>query len=147
MMLLCNVQLTETFLPYINKKQGGRIIFIAAASVKQPGIMLSNAQRASVAVYAKTLANELGKDNILVNTLCPSFTATERYYELIHEIASKQKKEPETLTREWMQTIPLQRPADPEEVANLAVFLASEKASYLTGTCIQIDGGSTKGLF
>lgn len=89
----------------------------------------------------------MGKHNILVNTICPSFTVTDRYYEVADKLAKKKGISRDKIIEEWMNAVPLKRPASPAEIANLAIFLASEKASYITGSCIQVDGGLVKGLF
>ena len=144
---MSQIKVSESFIPIMKQNSWGRIIFVTSVAVKQPGILIANAQRASVAVYAKTLANQLGKYNILVNTICPSFTVTDRYYELADKLAQNKGISRDQIIEEWMDDVPLQRPASPAEVASLAVFLASEKASYITGNCIQVDGGMVKGLF
>ena len=144
---MSQVIISEYLIPIMKKNHGGRIIFITSVAVKQPGILIANAHRASVAVYAKTLTNELGGDNILVNTICPSYTVTDQYYDVVNEQARRTGMSSEQVMEEWMKSVPLKRPASTTEVANLAVFLASEKASYITGTCIQVDGGFVKSLF
>lgn len=144
---MSQIEISQSFIPMMKKNGWGRIVFVTSVAVKQPGILVANAQRASVAVYAKSLANELGKQNILVNTICPSFTVTDRYYELADKLAKNKGISRDEIIAEWMNNVPLERPASPSEVANLAVFLSSEKASYITGSCIQIDGGMVKSLF
>jgi 3-oxoacyl-[acyl-carrier protein] reductase len=117
-------------------------------AVKQPieGLMLSNAVRAGVVGFAKTLANELAADNILVNNVCPGYILTDRVRELSKVLAEKRNESPESIIRTWEEGIPLRRLGEVEEFANLVVFLASERASYITGTTIQIDGGYYRGL-
>lgn len=144
---MSQVSISEKLIPLMKKKGGGRIIFITSVAVKQPGILITNAHRASIAVYAKTLSNELGKYNILVNTVCPSYTMTDQYYQIVYEEARRKGMSPEQVIEEWMKSVPLKRPASTAEVASLAVFLASENASYITGSCIHVDGGFVKSLF
>lgn len=144
---MSQVKISEAMIPPMKKKGWGRIIFVTSVAVKQPGMLIANAQRASLAAYAKTLSNELGEYNILVNTICPSFAVTDQYYRIADEVARRAGTSREKITEQWMKSVPLKRPASPEEVANMAVFMASEKASYLTGNCIQIDGGFVKSLF
>ncbi len=108
--------------------------------------MLSNAVRAGVIGFAKTLANELAADNILVNNVCPGYMLTDRVRELAKVLADKRRQTPEAVMRTWEDSIPLQRLGKPEEFADLVVFLASERASYITGTSIQIDGGYYRGI-
>jgi 3-oxoacyl-[acyl-carrier protein] reductase len=96
--------------------------------------------------FAKTLANELAADNILVNNVCPGYILTDRVRELSKVLAEKRNESPESIIRTWEESIPLRRLGEVEEFANLVVFLASERASYITGTTIQIDGGYYRGL-
>lgn len=145
--VMSQINLAEAAIEKMKQNQWGRIIFVTSVAVKQPGILIANTQRASIAAYAKSLANELGKYKILVNTVCPSFVVTDQYYAVADEVAKRQGISRERAIEDWMKNVPLQRPALPEEFANLVVFLASEKASYITGTCISIDGGFVRGLF
>ncbi len=144
---MSQVTIAEALLPLMKKQSWGRIIFVTSVAAKQPGMLIAHSQRASVVAYAKTLANELGEHNILVNSICPSFAVTDKFYEVADEVAKRQGSDREQVIQQWMKSVPLRRPATAEEVANLAVFLASEKASYITGTCIQVDGGFVKSLF
>ncbi len=132
----------------MQKQRWGRIINMTSVAVKQPidGLMLSNAVRAGVIGFAKTLANELAADNILVNNVCPGYMLTDRVRELAKVLADKRRQTPEAVMRTWEDSIPLQRLGKPEEFADLVVFLASERASYITGTSIQIDGGYYRGI-
>jgi 3-oxoacyl-[acyl-carrier protein] reductase len=118
-------------LPIMKQQRWGRLITITSVAVKQPidGLVLSNSVRSAVAGLVKSLSNEYAPFNVLVNNVCPGYTATERLKKLgVHPEAQ----------------IPLGRVADPEEFANVVVFLASERASYITGTSILVDGGLTK---
>ena len=144
---MSQVKMTEGLLPEMKKQSWGRIIFVTSVAAKQPGMLIAHSLRASVVAYAKTLANELAEHNILVNSICPSFAITDKYYEVADEVARRQGISREEVIQQWMTSVPLRRPASAAEVANLAVFLASEKASYITGTCIQVDGGFVKSLF
>ena len=148
LVLLSAVYFAREVLPRMLERHWGRLIFMASMSVKQPidGLLLSNSLRAGVAGLAKTLANEFGKDNILVNTVCPGYTLTERLGELAGAQARAAGVSAEEIYRRWAASVPLQRLGKPEELAALVVFLASEKASYLNGTTIAVDGGYVKGL-
>ncbi|MHA1713236.1 MAG: SDR family oxidoreductase, partial [Candidatus Ranarchaeia archaeon] len=132
----------------MKKQRWGRIVNITSISVKQPleGLMLSNSIRSAVIGFAKTLANELAPWNILVNNVCPGYTLTERVRQIAQAKANNEGKSIEEIMRAWEHVIPLKRIAQPEEFASLVVFLASERASYITGTTIQIDGGFYRGL-
>jgi len=127
---------------------GGRIINITSYSVKEPiaGLVLSNAIRSSVVGMAKTLSRELGRDNILINNVCPGRIDTERAQKLNKGRAERLKKPVEEVNREMAAEVPLGRYGTAEEAADLIVFLASERASYITGTTIQVDGGLVRGI-
>ena len=146
--LLSAVQLARAAVPHMQKGRWGRIINMTSVAVKQPieGLMLSNAVRAGVVGFAKTLADELAADNILVNNVCPGYILTDRVRELSKVLAEKSDESPESIIRMWEESIPLRRLGEVEEFAHLVVFLASERASYITGNSIQIDGGYYRGL-
>jgi 3-oxoacyl-[acyl-carrier protein] reductase len=145
---MSSVVLSREAVPYMRKQRWGRIINMTSVAVKQPidGLILSNAVRAGVIGFAKTLANELAGDNILVNNVCPGYIMTDRVRELSRVRAEQQELGHEEIIRAWEESIPLKRMGQPEEFADLVVFLASERASYITGTTIQIDGGFYRGL-
>jgi 3-oxoacyl-[acyl-carrier protein] reductase len=146
--LLSTIWLSREAVPYMREQRWGRIINMTSISVKQPidGLMLSNAVRAGVIGFAKTLANELAADNVLVNNVCPGYMSTDRLGELAKILAEKKGESPESIMRAWEESIPLRRIGTPEEFANLVVFLASDRASYITGNSIQIDGGYYRGI-
>jgi 3-oxoacyl-[acyl-carrier protein] reductase len=126
-------------LPEMKKNKWGRIITITSQAVKQPvdGLILSNSIRASVVGLVKTLSNELGSFNITVNNVMPGYTQTERLENLI-------KANPDLM--KVTNEIPLGRIGKPEEFANAVTFLASERASYITGVSLAVDGGWIKGI-
>ena len=139
--LLANVVgLVNGFLPGMKEQQWGRIITVTSMAVKQPvnNLILSNSIRASVVGLMKTLSNELAMYNITVNNVMPGYTETERLKELINKNAALAAATAE---------IPLGRFGKPEEFAAAVAFLASERASYITGVSLAIDGGLIKGLF
>lgn len=131
---------TERILPAMRKQQWGRIINLAAVSAKQPStrLMASNAAKSALLGFSKTLAGEVAADNILVNCVCPGRVLSAQVLELFSE--------PERATIAETH-IPLKRFGRPEEVADLIVFLSSERSSYITGTVIPVDGGITQGLY
>ncbi|MBY9010332.1 MAG: SDR family oxidoreductase [Candidatus Lokiarchaeota archaeon] len=144
--LLSFVRVSELVLPIMQQQHFGRIIAITSVSVKQPlnNLVLSNTTRLGVVGFAKTLANEYAKDNILVNVVCPGPTLTNRMKELIKTQMSETGKSEQEVMNYWLDNIPLGRFGQPEDLANLVVFLASERASYITGTVVQVDGGFVK---
>lgn len=146
--LLSAICLAREAVPHMQRQRWGRIINMTSVAVKQPieGLMLSNSLRAGVVGFAKTLANELAADDILVNNVCPGYILTDRVRELSKVLADKRNESPESVLKGWQGQIPLGRLGRPQEFADLVVFLASERAGYITGTTIQIDGGYYQGL-
>lgn len=146
---LVNNQLLAQALIRGMKREGyGRIINIISTSVKTPipGLGVSNTIRGAVASWAKTLSNELGPSGITVNNILPGLTKTVRLESLIEKRAKEAGKSVEEMGKTMMRNIPLRRFAEASELANLAVFLASPLASYITGASIRVDGGSTPSI-
>jgi 3-oxoacyl-[acyl-carrier protein] reductase len=143
--LLSAVRTIREALPHLRRSGSGRIINVTSVSVKTPldGLMLSNSARLGVIGMAKTLSREIAGDGITVNNVCPGNIATERLMSLIEERASRQGVSLEQAVQVDEARIPMGVLGEPEDVANLIVFLASAKARYITGTTIQVDGGST----
>ena len=139
-LLASAVGLVNGFLPGMKAQRWGRIISITSMSVKQPvnNLILSNSVRASVVGLMKTLSNELAMYNITVNNVMPGYTETERLKELIDKNPSFASAKAE---------IPLGRFGKPREFAAAVAFLASERASYITGVSLAVDGGWIKGMF
>lgn len=146
--LLSTVAFCRETIPYMKKNRWGRIINIVSISAKQPlpGLVLSNALRAAVVGLAKSLANEFAADNITVNNICPGYTRTERLESLMAKTAERTGKDSATILEDWEKQIPIRRIGRPEEIAALAAFLCSARASYVTGTTIAVDGGFIRGL-
>jgi 3-oxoacyl-[acyl-carrier protein] reductase len=142
--VLSVVRLIREVLPDMRRRKWGRILTIQSISVKQPvdGLLLSNAVRPGVAGLVKTLSPELGKDNITINVVCPGRIMTDRFLG-----GAKQAGLPvdEYVARSSTE-IPLRRVGTPEEFANVILFLASERASYVTGVALQVDGGLVRGI-
>jgi 3-oxoacyl-[acyl-carrier protein] reductase len=146
--LMSTIRLTRLALPGMRARQWGRIINITSFSVKQPipDIILSNTARAGVAAMAKTLAGQMANEGITVNNVCPGYILTDRVRNLAASTAEEEGTEVEEILAEWESRIPAERLGQPEELAALITFLASERASYITGTTIQTDGGLVKSL-
>ena len=132
----------------MKKKEYGRIINIISTSVKQPlnGLGVSNTIRGAVANWSKTLANELGQFNITVNNVLPGATNTGRLNEIISAKAKKMNASEEIISTGMANEVPMKRIAEPYEVANAIVFLASKNASYINGINLPVDRGRTKSL-
>ena len=145
---LSTVHFAREVIPHMQRKRWGRIITITSITTKQPvtDLVLSNAVRAAVVGLVKSLANEFGRDGILVNNVGPGFTATDRLKELAKARAATTGKPEKEFLDAWAADAPVKRLGDPREVAETIVWLASERASYITGQTVLVDGGMYKGL-
>jgi 3-oxoacyl-[acyl-carrier protein] reductase len=145
---LSTVYFAREVIPHMQRQRWGRIVTLTSITTKQPvaDLVLSNAVRAAVVGLVKSLANEFGKDGILVNNVAPGFTATDRLKELAKARASASGKSEQQIFEAWAADAALQRLGEPGEVAETIVWLASERASYITGQTVLVDGGAYKGL-
>ena len=146
--LMSTVHLAKAVIPYMQRHRWGRIITITSISVKQPiaDLVLSNSVRAAVVGLLKSLSNEFGKDGILVNNVAPGYTATERLQELAQVRALAAGRSAQEICDTWAAETPVRRLGNPKEIADVIVWLASERASYVTGQTILADGGIYRGL-
>jgi 3-oxoacyl-[acyl-carrier protein] reductase len=146
--LMSTIFLAREVLPAMRERRWGRLLTITSLTVKQPvdNLILSNSVRAAVAGLVKSLSNEYAPHNVLVNNVCPGYTATDRLGELSSTLARSAGVAPAEIEKRWTAQIPLGRLARPDEFADAVVFLCSERASYITGQSIAIDGGFAKGL-
>jgi 3-oxoacyl-[acyl-carrier protein] reductase len=142
------IELARQVLPGMKERGWGRILNITSIAVKQPveNLILSNSLRAGVTGFARTLANEVAAAGITVNNIMPGYTRTERVEELAVMMAEKQGISSAEFKARWEQEIPMKRLGEPREFAALAAFLVSERASYITGTSVQVDGGWIRSL-
>ena len=146
--LMSVIRLASAVIPGMKERKWGRVINVTSIAVKQPvdGLMLSNSLRSAVTGFARTLANEVAPHGITVNNILPGYTRTERVEQLSDATAKREGITREAALNKWESEIPMRRLGEPREFAALAAFLASERASYITGTSISVDGGWIKGL-
>jgi 3-oxoacyl-[acyl-carrier protein] reductase len=130
----------------MKKSKWGRIISITSLTAIQASeaLILSSTIRPGVHGLTKSLSNELGPFGITVNAVCPGYTDTERLQELALAVSKATGNSIKTVYENWKKNVPMARLARPEEIASLVAFLASEKAAYLTGVAINVDGGYVK---
>jgi len=145
---LSTVYFSREVIPHMQRKRWGRIITLTSITTKQPvrDLVLSNAVRAAVVGLVKSLSNEFGKDGILVNNVGPGYTRTDRLKELARTRSAAHGKSEDEVFAAWAADSAVERVAEPREVADAIVWLASERASYITGQTILVDGGAYKGL-
>ncbi|MBN2290497.1 MAG: SDR family oxidoreductase [Candidatus Glassbacteria bacterium] len=146
--LLSAVRFSRAVIGPMRRSGGGRIVNITSVAVKQPvdNLVLSNAVRAGVVGMAKTLSNELAPHGILVNNVCPGFILTDRLVSLIRGRAEKQAVSYQEALDSFTSQVPLGRTGEPAELAALVAFLCSQRASYITGATILVDGGLCRAL-
>jgi 3-oxoacyl-[acyl-carrier protein] reductase len=146
--LLASIRLARAVVPAMRERRWGRVIFVSSMAAKQPlaGLLLSNTARAGLLGFAKTIASECAPDNVLVNTVLPGHFDTDRAMELAKMRSSREQRPVEELLRTRASSIPLGRSGRPEEFAAAVTFLASERASFITGVALQVDGGQIAGL-
>jgi len=147
--LMSHVRLIRAALPYLKASKIGSVLTITSYSVKQPipNLVLSNSIRAATVGLTKTLALEIGNAGVRFNSILPGWTDTERVYELMSSRARQNETSVDAEIAVQMKESPLGRLATPEEFANVAVFLLSPAASYVTGAMLSVDGGMVKGTF
>ncbi len=142
------IRMGREAVPHLKKQQWGRIINILASTVYQPidNLVTSGVTRMGAVAYAKSLADEVGRDNILVNNVAPGFLLTDRMVHIFETRGAGTGQSTEEALQAFSSAIPLGRFGRPEELADLVAFLASEKNGYVTGTTILVDGGVVRSV-
>jgi len=146
--LMSTINLTYAFVKYMIEQKFGRIVASTSISVKEPlsDIILSNVSRTPVVAFIKSISREVAKYNITANCVAPGYTMTDRLRKVVENRAKKENITFEEELKKLSEDIPMKRVGDPEEYADVVTFLLSERASYLTGVTLLIDGGAYKGL-
>jgi 3-oxoacyl-[acyl-carrier protein] reductase len=147
--LLAPIAMIYAAVPHMRKQKWGRVVNLASITVKQPrsSLLISNTLRTALMSFSRTIANDLARDGITLNTIATGYTRTERLDELAEHTSATQNKSMDEVFAGWERDIPMQRLGRPEEIAAAVTFLASERASYVTGTTVQVDGGWVQSLF
>ena len=147
--LMSFIRFTRAVIPHMKENKWGRIVNITSTVAKEPSptMAMSAAFRAGVSALTKAFSMELAVNNITINTICPGGVSTDRLISLLKQSAKKTNKNFEELMTASQNGIPIKRFAEPEEIANVASFLASQEASYVTGTSLDVDGGLTRSYF
>ncbi len=147
--LMSAIRLTRLCLPYMRQRKWGRVICGTSSSVKQPisNLMLSNSIRSGTTAWAKTLADQVGRDGITVNTIAPGRILTDRVHEIDRDNAQRTGRTEEHVRQQIEASIPIGRYGTPEEFGAAAAFLASEPAGYISGVLLLVDGGMFRGTY
>ena len=147
--LISTINLCREAVPHMRESGWGRIVAITSIAAKQPveNLILSNTARAGVLGFMKSLSQQVASFGITVNTVCPGYHLTERLASLGRQIAEKEGATVDQIYARWAEMTPMKRIGEPREFAAVVAFLCSERAGYLTGTAIQIDGGAYRALY
>jgi 3-oxoacyl-[acyl-carrier protein] reductase len=142
------VHLAQLVLPEMKERGWGRIVNMAsyAALEAVPGLILSHAVRPSVLTWTRALAREVARFNIGVVAVCPGLFYTDRVKQIVRTRSEKEGKSPEEILRQWVSEIPMERMGDPAEMGDLVAFIASPRASFMTGSAVVMDGGIMRRL-
>ena len=142
------IRMTREAIPYLTKSEQGRIINISGTRGREPGgvQVMSGPINLGTLSITKAMANEFGPQGVTVNAICPGSTDTGRWTELVEITARERKISTEAAEKELVRDVPLGRVVKPEDISDLAVFLASARAAMITGCAINVDGGRTRGI-
>ncbi len=146
--LLSTMHLCRAALPLMRQRRWGRIVCLTSVAARQPiqGLILSTTARAGVLGFAKCLSDEVATEGITVNAVCPGYMHTDRVTDLVEQRAAQTKRDTNQILAGYVADIPVGRMGEPEELASAVAFLASEKAGYITGVALQVDGGYIRSI-
>jgi 3-oxoacyl-[acyl-carrier protein] reductase len=146
--LMSAIVMMKAAAEHMRARRWGRIINVVSMTVKQPkpSLIISNTMRPAIVGFAKSISQALAADNVTVNNIAPGYTRTERLTELAEHISKSSGRDMDSVFEQWEAEVPARRIGDPAEFAAAVAFLASERASFITGVTLQVDGGSTLGL-
>ncbi len=146
--LLSTMHLCRAALPWMRQRHWGRIVCLTSVAARQPiqGLILSTTARAGVLGFAKCLSDEVATEGITVNAVCPGYMRTDRITDLVAQHAAQARRDTNQVLAGYVADIPLGRMGEPEELASAVAFLASEKAGYITGVALQVDGGYIRSI-
>ena len=147
--MMSAIRLSKLVLPDMKKNKWGRIINISSVSVKTPvnGLFLSNSIRMGVLGWAKALSDEVAPHGVTVNSVCPGTTKTERIEQILNAQSESSGKDKSEIEEAMANSIPMLRIGEATDLSALITFLASEKANYMTGLAVQVDGGSARTFY
>jgi 3-oxoacyl-[acyl-carrier protein] reductase len=147
--LMSAIRLTRLCLPRMRARHWGRVIVSTSYSVKQPihTLMLSNAVRSATTAWAKSLSDQVAQDGITVNALAPGQIETGRIRQYAEDVARREGRSPQEVEQNMVSSIPTGRFGRPQEFGATAAFLASERAGYITGVTLLVDGGLFRGTY
>ena len=146
--LMSTIHFVREVLPHMQRARWGRVVALTSLAVKQPipDLIYSNVVRLGVVGLMRTLANEFGREGITFNNVAPGYTATDRLKDIAYHRAQAEGLATKDILERWAQETVAGRIAQPQEVADAVVFLASERAAMITGQTLLVDGGTYKGL-
>jgi len=146
--LLSTIHLCRAAVPLMRERGWGRIVCLTSVAARQPigGLILSTTARAGVLGFAKCLSDELATEGITVNVVCPGYMHTDRITDLVEQRAAQTKRDTNQILASYVADIPAGRMGEPDELASAVAFLASDRARYITGVALQVDGGYIRSL-
>lgn len=146
--LLSAIHLTRAAVPSMRERRWGRVVCLTSIAAKEPlpGLILSTTARAGVLGFTKSLSDEVANDGVTVNSVCPGYMKTERVDDLVAERSQREGRPTQEIMESLVTDIPMKRMGDPAELAAAVAFLVSDRAGYITGVALQVDGGYVRSI-